>query len=139
MMIEKEMVMDILVEACPSYKLRYEKYIKETYEPGEEILIYVDISDFIDHIIDLKRNEKTKELVIIFNVVELLHIIGNEFVKEFATIGFLESLLHELTNQGIEQNTFESYLKPVTKTWWNNLIDFWNGKTKYVGGPLKKQ
>ena len=50
-MIEKEEIMERLLIAVPSYKDRYERYIQENYEPGEERLIYVDISDFVKHVI----------------------------------------------------------------------------------------
>ncbi|MGN7358118.1 DUF7674 family protein [Paenibacillus sp. SAF-054] len=89
-MIEKNKVMDMFIEACPSYKPRFDKYIAENYKPGEERLMYVDISDFIEHMNELHKNGKSEELEKIFNVVEQLYIHGDEFVKEFATIGILE-------------------------------------------------
>ncbi|WP_165921087.1 hypothetical protein [Paenibacillus albiflavus] len=48
-MILKEQVMDMILNACPSYKNRYSNYLQDNYEHGEERLLYVDIIDFRNH------------------------------------------------------------------------------------------
>ncbi|MCM3175437.1 hypothetical protein [Paenibacillus sp. MER 99-2] len=138
-MIDKEQVMDMLLNACPSYNKRYEKYVKENYTTDEDKLIYLDISDFLEHVIECYQNKQTNEFDKVFEAIEELHINGNSFVKELATIGGLETLQNKLEHKNVEYGEFEKYLRSESKIWWNNLIDFWNGKTEYVGGPIKEQ
>lgn len=138
-MIEKEQILDRLLIAFPSYKRRYEKYIKENYEIGEERLLYVDICDFIEHVIECYQSKKTDEFDELFEVIEQLHINGDLYVKEFATIGILETFQNQLPDKNIEYSEFERLLKPESKRWWNHLNDFWNGETPYVGGSIQEQ
>jgi hypothetical protein len=74
----------------------------------------------------------------IYNVViELLYTDGDYFVKGAATIGLLEDIQNLALGDDITPDVFKQYLKPKTLNWWNSPDDFWNGKTKYVGGPSK--
>ncbi|MGO4530370.1 hypothetical protein AB4Z30_14910 [Paenibacillus sp. 2TAF8] len=138
-MIEKEQILEKLLTAVPSYKSRYEQYINENYEPGEERLIYVDISDFVKHVIECYQRKKTEEFDALFEVIEQLHTNGDSSVKEVATVGILESFQNQLLDENIEYSEFERLLKSESKRWWNHLIDYWNGKTEYIGGPIKEQ
>jgi iron-sulfur cluster repair protein YtfE (RIC family) len=138
-MIEKEQILEKLLTAVPSYTSRYEQYINENYEPGEERLIYVDISDFVKHVIECYQRKKTEEFDALFEVIEQLHTNGDSSVKEVATVGILESFQNQLLDENIEYSEFERLLKSESKRWWNHLIDYWNGKTEYIGGPIKEQ
>lgn len=137
-MIIKDQVMEMLLISSPSYKNRYDKYIKENYKPGEERLIYIEVCDFIHHLFDNYLKREVDEFDNIFELIERLHTDGDDPVKELATVGFLEDLQNILLRQNIDLIVFEVYLRPVSRTWWNNLIDFWNGKTGYLGGPLRE-
>lgn len=136
-MIQKEQVMDMILNSYPSYKVRYSNYLKENYEHGEERLLYVDIFDLINHLIERYQKKYLEELEKLFDCIEELHLNGDDYVKEWATIGFLEDLQNKLLQENIEFKEFEIYLRSESRIWWNHLLDFWNGKTKYVGGPLK--
>ncbi|WP_075617970.1 DUF7674 family protein [Paenisporosarcina indica] len=125
--ITKEQVMGLLLSACPSYFERWEKYLKENYEDGDEQLVYIEVADFADHIIELYKLNETEEFKAVFEVIELLHIQGNDFVKELATIGLLEDIQLSLSDKQ-EHDFFLKYLKPESLKGWNYLIDFWLGK-----------
>jgi hypothetical protein len=135
--ISKQEVMNLLLEACPSYKNRWLQYYKENYDNGDEQLLYIDLTDFAYHFIDLFKHKQIREFPRIFEVIELLHTDGDDFVKEAATIGLLEDIQNLALGEDINPDVFKQYLKSETLKWWNNLDDFWNGKTKYVGGPKK--
>lgn len=137
--INQEQIIDLLIQACPSYRSRAQQYFKENYEPGDERLYYLEASDFNHFIIDLYIDKRTEDFNRIFDVIEELHINGDDYVKELATIGFLESLQHHLDHENIDYKSFETYLKQESLKWWKHLIDFWNGNTEYVGGPLKEK
>lgn len=138
-MIGKSEVMELLLNACPSYKDRWKEYFNFNYGNGEEQLLYVDLGDFAGHLVDLYKKNELNEFNQVFDVVELLHIDGDDFVKEAVTIGLLEGMQNIASNSGVNPDEFVRFLKPTSAKWWNNLNDFWSGKTEYVGGLYKKQ
>jgi hypothetical protein len=123
--IQKQEVMDLLLKACPSYKSRWEDYMKDAgYDVGEEQLLYIDFSDFSNHLIELLLENKVDEFPLVFDVVELLHIYGDVLVKQAVTVGLLEDLYWDE-----KSNSVIPFLKPESLRWWNKLKDFWtNGK-----------
>jgi hypothetical protein len=135
--ITKNEVIQLLLKACPSYKKRWEEYVQDNYENGDEQLLYIDLADFASHLVDLYKQNELNEFPAVFDVIELLHTSGDDIVKEAATIGLLEDLQNGLLNNEINTNVFNKYLKQESLKWWYHLNDFWDGKTKYVGGPEK--
>jgi hypothetical protein len=135
--IKKQEVMKLILKACPSYQERWEKYYEDSYSDGDEQLLYIDLGDFAHHIVDLYKSNKMDEFPNIFEVIEQLHVSGDEFVKEAATIGLLEGIQNVFSHIGINPNVFYKYLNRESLLWWNNLNDFWDGKTQFVGGDKK--
>lgn len=136
--ITKIEVMPLLLNACPSYKKRWEEYVQDNYEHEDEQLLYIDLADFATHVVDLYKQNNLSEYPKIFDVIELLHLNGDDFVEGAATIGLLEDLQIRLETNEINTTVFKKYLKPESLKWWNHLNDFWDGKTKFVGGPPTK-
>lgn len=135
--ISKQEVMNVLLAACPSYKTRWLQYYKENYDDSEEQLIYSELTDFAYHFIDLYKHNQISEFPRIFEVIELLHTDGDDYVKEAATIGLLGDIQNLALGEDINPDVFKQYLKPETQKWWIILDDFWNGKTESVEGPTK--
>lgn len=132
-MIYKVQVIPMLLEVCPSYQIRWNIYYSDTYIEGEEQLLYLDLADFASHIIELFKDNKCDSFGIIFELIEKIHIQGDEYVKEAITIGFLEDLQNFALGEKIELANFEEYLGIESKKWWDQLNDFWSGKIQYVG------
>ena len=118
--------MGLLISSCPSYSEQWEKYIKENYEDGDEQLLYSDVADFANHIIELYILNETEEFEAVFDIIERLHIQGDEFVKELATIGLLEDIQLSLTDNQ-QHDFFIKYLKPESLKWWKYLLIFGQG------------
>lgn len=126
--ISKSEVMELILQACPSYRKQWDEYIQKNYESGDEQLIYIDLSDFATHFVELYKKNKLSEFPAVFDVIELLHVSGDDFVKEAASIGLLEDLQNRLLSNEINTNVFIQYLKPQSLKWWNYLNDLWDGK-----------
>ncbi|HEV8574569.1 MAG TPA: hypothetical protein VGR43_07660 [Dehalococcoidia bacterium] len=124
--------MPLLLESCPSFK--------QTNEPNltsdGEHLVYLDLGDFARHLVDLCEEGTIHEFEAVFEVIERLYVRGDAWVQEAATIGLLESLQNNAGHQGIHGELFSPFFKPVSRTWWQALNDFWSGKTRYVGEGL---
>ena len=124
-MIERDQIMPLLLEACPSYRTRWEEYIAQPeYERG---LVYLDLGDFAHHLVDLFQQGTTAELPAIFNVIERLYVEGDAYVREVATIGALEGIQNIAGNKGIDPEHFVPFLGSESAEWWRRLNKFWDG------------
>ncbi len=125
-MICKDDVIPLLLDACPSYQARWEVYCAEsTYEPG---LVYLDLADFADHLVELLRGNNTEEFTPVFEVIERMHLDGDDYVREAATIGALEGIQNLAGNSGVDPDRFIRFLGKASKRQWKKLNDFWGGK-----------
>ena len=129
-MITKDEVMPLLLSACPSFRERWNDL---TSEVGFEASPYIDIAEFVRHLLYLHRANKMDEFTDVFNVVERMHTEGDSYVRELATIGFLEGIQNILgnsdmdrDNHAVDPNVFVKYLRPESLKSWNDLNDFWN-------------
>ena len=127
----------LLVEACPSFAHKWEIHKKEYY--GEEnFLPYVALMEFCVHVVELYKAGRTQEFDEIFNVVERLHLDGDDYVREATTIGFLEGLQNRSENIGNGKADFPKFLLPESAKWWEQLNLFWDGKISYVGETIER-
>lgn len=120
--ITKEQVMPLLLEACPSFEKKWDEHL--AYYDGDEDLVYVHLGEFARHLIELKRAGRTDEFPAVFDVIETLHLSGDDYVREAATVGMLEAIQN---NAGGEAEEFTQYLKPESSKWWRKLNKFWEG------------
>ncbi len=129
-MIHKPDVMPLLLAASPSFEQRWKSHVAEpSYEPG---LLYVDLSEYALHALDLKRTGAEAELRNAFEVIERLHVDGDDYVREAATIGFLEDLQNLAEQEGTDPKVFAPYLGPQSRYWWTSLSKFWSGESPRV-------
>lgn len=127
-MIKKSEVMQLLINACPSYRDKWKEHFDYCYSNGEEQLLYVDLGNFAQHLIDLYKKGDLDEFDNIFEIIELLHIEGDDYVKEAAIVGLLEDIQNFVLSNNINEEEFFKFLKPISAEWWNKLNDFWQGK-----------
>jgi LPS sulfotransferase NodH len=69
----------------------------------------------------------------VFDVIERLHLEGDDYVKEAATVGMLEGIQNVAGNSGVNPEEFFRYLKPESVEWWRQWNDFWDGRMSNVG------
>ena len=127
--------MPLLLLACPSFFERWEEHLL-FYQEEDEQLLYLDLGEFADHLVELHKGHRVEEFPAVFQAVESLHLEGDHFVKEAATIGLLEGLQNEARNIGVDPEEFLQYLGAQSLKWWRQLNDFWNAKIPYVGATI---
>jgi hypothetical protein len=86
--------------------------------------------------LQLHQQSRAEEFPAVCQVVERLHVEGDHYVREAATIGFLEAIQNIWSSQDVDPKLFARYLLPVSAQWWQNLNDFWDGNSKFVGERL---
>jgi hypothetical protein len=135
-MIRREQVIDVLLEACPSYRARWDQVRADPVFDAE--LLYVHLGDFADHLVDLIAGGESTELPGVAGALERLHLEGDDFVKEAATIGLLEGIQNVAGNRGVPTKIFEQTLGIESRRWWDSLVAFWSGKIPHVGADITK-
>jgi hypothetical protein len=128
--------MPMLLEAVPSFSEQWSEIEDDPIHLDEATgmrLDYVDVAWFAPHVVGLQRSGATGELTSLFEVIEMLHTDGDEYVKELATIGYLEGIQFACSHTTeVRQEEFESYLGPESRRWWRGLNAFWSGKIPRV-------
>jgi predicted phosphodiesterase len=135
-MIRREQVMSLLLEACPSYRARWEGYRSASEFDSE--LLFVHLGDFADHVVDLLQKGEVAELPTLSRKLEKLHAEGDDTVKEAATIGLLEGIQNVAGNRGVPTADLEAALGLETRRWWSSLDAFWSGRIPHVGADIVK-
>jgi hypothetical protein len=134
--IGRDDVMPMLLEAVPSFSEQWSE-IEDDPMFGDDRtgtrLHYIDVAWFAPHVVRLQRSGATGELTRLFEVIEMLHTDGDEYVKELATIGYLEGIQTACSHPpDVRQEEFEPYLGSESRRWWRGLNAFWSGKIPRV-------
>ncbi len=136
--IGRDDVMPLLVKACPSFAPRW---LEIETDPGHleadgNRLCYIDAGEFARHLIRLHQEETLDEIALAFDIIERLHVEGDEYVRQLATIGYLESLQNQV-GWGTEADPpdFTPYLGPVSLYHWRRLDESY-GNRKEPGRPV---
>jgi hypothetical protein len=127
-MIEQNEAMQLLVDACPSFR---ESWAKHLSEHGNDLL-YLAAGDFARHLLHRQETLETSEFCAVGRAVERLQVEGDSWVKEFATIGVLESIQNVWSHSATDPETFVSFLGPESQRWWKGVNEFWQGKVPHV-------
>jgi len=135
-MIRREQVIGLLIEACPSYRARWQAYAGEPEFDAE--LLYVHLGDFAAHVVDLLERHEGAELPALSRVVEQLHLDGDDYVTEAATIGLLEGIQNVAGHRNVSTEDLETVLGVETRRWWASLDAFWPGQIPHVGADIVK-
>jgi hypothetical protein len=133
-MIRIDQVFERLVEACPSYRARWEALRAEPDFDAE--VVYPNLGDFAHHVVELLERGETAELPALARELEALHVEGDDAVKEAATIGILEGIQNVASHGTVSLQPLEKELGSETKKWWDSLDAFWAGKVPYVGADV---
>ena len=106
---------------------RFYNYLKSEYQPGEERLLYLDIGEVSRHItIDYKKGETTYFSSFFEKVEEILQNCDDQ-VETLIAVGLFEDIQNILGKEINYYSGFNDWLKPISKSKWDSLIDFWEG------------
>ena len=129
-MITKTEMLPLLIEACPSFLPIWQEM--EAERGQDEPLVYVQLGGFARHLVELQIQGQTAEFEDVFEVIERLHVEGDDYVQNAATIGLLEDIQNIAGNRKMDREVFFTYLKPVSAVWWQSLNRFWSGESTQV-------
>jgi hypothetical protein len=129
--ITRDQVMPRLLEACPSFTVRWgaiehdDMHVEET---GER-LGYSDSWEFAKHPVSLQGQCSTAEMDAVFAVIERLTVDGDQYVRNLAMIGYLEDVQNcAIRDPIVRPEDFERYLGPESTINWHRLNAMWAGE-----------
>ena len=132
-MIGKDLMMDMLIDVCPSFRPKWEAFRDHWKESADDLPIYLALADFARHLIGMLERSETANFLSIFQAVERLQLEGENFVREAVVVGLLEDLqnlnLHSKTNPG----QFQPFLGDESRKAWGELREFWLSGTPQTG------
>ncbi|MGC4064827.1 MAG: hypothetical protein QM784_09315 [Polyangiaceae bacterium] len=124
-MIDKEGMMSLMVDACPSFQNVWEQFLQE-WRDEPELPVYIALGQLASHLVTMLATGDTSRFAEIFAVVERWHLEGNAYVREAATVGVLEGLQNENLHSGTNPAQFEQFLLPESRKWWTKVKRFWD-------------
>lgn len=130
-MIHRKQMMQMLVAACPSFASRFAAGLaNDNLDGNGEILEYLALSDLSRHLLTLIAAQRFDELPSTFEMVERLHVEGDQYVREAATVGLLEALQNHSEHRKLEKSQITKWLGPESRKWWDRREDFWAGDAR---------
>lgn len=137
--VTKAQVMPLVLAALPSYAetWEHEQFDSIDDETGERLL-YLDAGNVARYLVSIYANGNTQEVADLFDVIEQLHIEGDDYVSELATIGFVEGIQGTVDQHpSVERDDLLPFLGPVTRQWWDAVDRFWSGEATSVHLPRR--
>lgn len=139
-MITKNELLDLLIESSTQFKEISVKELddNDTLWKDEDgnILYHSVLAAYAGHIVTLYKHQIVGKFDKIFELIEMLHLNGDSYIKEAATIGILEGIQNISGNSNLDPRVFEQYLHPESMRWWNSLKRFWDKEIPYVGADI---
>ena len=123
-MITKLDMMDSMVEACPSFRPQWDKFLAE-WNSEDNKPLYLALGSLARHLIQKLATRDVNSLSRAFAVVERWQREGDSFVREAATVGFLEDLQNENLHESTTPMEFEPFLLTESAKCWKKVDLFW--------------
>lgn len=115
MTIKPEEVVDLIFEACPSYREAWPG--PNTGKASDHEYSIPFMIGFAGHVARLWKDRRFEEFPEVFNLVERLHVEENKKVVDHVVFYFTELLYIELQKHGINPRFAERRLGPVSCHW----------------------
>lgn len=124
-------VFETLISTDNMLKEVFDNYIKEEYkEDKDEHLKYVDIAEISRYVIERFKNGQDENFDAFFDAVENILNNCDTEIENLIVIGLFESI-QNIGGSDINYHTsYDKWLKPVSKSKWDELIDVWEGKDR---------
>ena len=127
-MIEANQVLDMLVQACPTFAAARDEHVAEY---GNDVL-YVAAGKFAHHLLALRLEDATWCFTQVGATIERMHTEGTPEVRELATIGMLEGIQNVWGHSSVSPEELLQFLGPESRSWWQGLNKFWSGNVPVV-------
>ena len=126
MVLGKDEMMGLLLDACPSFTPQWQAFLDEWQDNTDDLPLYLALTDFARHLVGMLDRDETANFPAVFAVVERLHLEGDSYVRTAATVGLLEDLQNRHFHIRTQPDQFRPFLGAATAKWWDKLYRFWD-------------
>jgi hypothetical protein len=120
---------ETLISTDEILKEFFENYIKEEYKDDkDERFNYFDSGEISRHLIDRLKNGQTENFNFFFEAVENILNNCDTEIENLIVVGLFEGIQNIGGPEINYYTSFDKWLKPLSKSKWDKLIDFWEGK-----------
>lgn len=115
-----------LLQACPSFQEPWREYVADWPDPSERG-VYIDLGEFVQHLVGLLDRGDTAEFPAVFSTVEHHLRTSDADVRYALKVGFLEGLgnLASNTHGWPFAAHFREWFGPSTQIAWDELHQEW--------------
>ena len=133
--IDRDQMMRVLVEACPSFRREWEAFRAEWKDSTDDLPLYIALAALARHLIGMLERGERDGLARAFGAVEQLQLEGEPCVREAAVIGLLENLQNLNLHATTDPDQLRPFLGPESAEAWDELYGFWQkvGEIKAAG------
>jgi hypothetical protein len=141
--ITSDKAFDLMVEACPSYwaATDLDRFVASFEEPDDPDL-FVRISAFAHHLVDLIASNDTDEVRDVFGIVEQLITEGDEDTTELVELGLIESMQNIVSHDDvlIDESRITPLLGPQAAKVWDRHDELWReaGRWRHDGPRVEQ-
>lgn len=123
-MITKLDMMNSMLEACPSFRPQWDRFLAE-WNSEDDKPLYLALGSLARHLIQKLATRDVDSLSRAFAVIERWHREGDSFVREAASVGLLEDLQNENLHESTTPMEFEPFLLTESAKCWKKVDLFW--------------
>lgn len=128
--INKDAMMNLLLEACPSFGPKWQAFLDEWKDEPEEMPLYIALGDYARQLIRMLGRSETDGFPKVFHTIERLLCQGDHYVRQAIAVGLLEGLQNSILTSKSQTKQLRQYLGPESKGSWDRLIRFWKGESQ---------
>lgn len=122
--MKKDEVVPLLLAACPSALPRWREYSRK-----ESIGAYIDVAEFVHHIVEGYAEGRMDECPAFFAAIEKMIAEGDQEVIDLALAGLIEGVQNVASHEPFGYHVFEQWLGPLGRQGWAEIEELWKGKT----------
>lgn len=122
---EIDNVFELLLSSSLYLKKSWDKYYMEEYKNNDDRLMYFDMTAIGGFVIKLLQQNKSKDLKLFFDNVEIILNDSDAEVKNLILVGLIEGTQQICQYENIDiRYEFDPWLQPLTKKYWDEITGF---------------
>ena len=126
--LEINKVFEAITSVDVQLKLHFESYMSEEYKNDlTSRLYYIDISEISRFMVDKIKSKQYSFLKDLFIKVEEILANCDKEIEDLIVVGLFEGIQNIGGREIDYYFGFDSWLLPISKIKWDNLIDRWEG------------
>ena len=120
----------LLTSTDKELQKRFDKYLLDEYDDElSERLYYLDVAEIARFLVGKIKAGRTSFFLEFFSQIEFILSSCDKYVEDLLVEGLFECIQNGCGREDINYyQSFDQWLKPLSRQKWDKLTDFWEGK-----------